>query len=163
MKTLFLIRHAKSSWANTLQQDFDRPLNDRGNRDAPMMAQRLLKDRHAVDAFISSPAKRAIATCKYFVSAFGRKEKEIIQKPELYHAPVKVFYQVIEETDDNFNSIAVFAHNPGITEFANELSNVHIDNMPTCSIYAVKIEIAAWKEFAGSKKNFMLFDYPKKV
>jgi phosphohistidine phosphatase len=74
-----------------------------------------------------------------------------------------VFYQVIEETDANFNSIAVFAHNPGITEFANELSNVHIDNMPTCSIYAVKIEIATWKEFAGSKKNFMLFDYPKKA
>lgn len=161
MKTLLLIRHAKSSWSDASQQDFDRTLNERGHKDAPEMAKRLLKKNITVDAFISSPAKRALTTCKYFAEAYKRKEKEIIFKPELYLAPVTAFYHVIGNIDDSLHNIAVFAHNPGISEFANELTNVNIDNMPTCSIFAVSVNTESWQNFLKSEKKFMFFDYPK--
>ena len=161
MKQLLLIRHAKSSWDSLSQKDFDRPLNDRGHRGAPMMAKRLLDKKIDIDAFISSPAKRAFTTCKYFAETYNVKEKNIIAIPELYHAPVKNFYEVIINTDDVFNTIAIFSHNPGITEFVNELTDAAIDNMPTCGIFGVKAAISHWKDFEAAAKTFWFFDYPK--
>ncbi len=161
LKSLIIIRHAKSSWDNYLQKDFDRPLNDRGHKDAPIMAKRLMDKKVTIDAFISSPAKRAFTTCKYFIKAYNRKEKDIIQKPELYEASVADFYEVIYGVDETFDNIAVFSHNPGITAFVNELTKTAIDNMPTCGIFAVKIDIVQWKEFPKAEKEFWFFDYPK--
>ena len=108
MKSLLVTRHAKSSWDNPLQKDFERTLNERGHRDAPAMAKRLLDKKIEIDAFISSPAKRALTTCKYFAEAYDVKEKNIIVIPELYHASVNVFYNTIAKTDDAW-------YNPGIT------------------------------------------------
>ncbi len=161
MKQLLLVRHAKSNWDNPSLDDFDRPLNDRGNKDAPTMAKRLLEKKIAIDAFISSPAKRAFTTCKYFAAAYGIKEKQIQCFQDLYLAGVQNFYDVIKRIDDNYNSIAVFSHNNGITSFANELTKTQVDNMPTCSIFAVKLDIKHWKDFEKAKKEFWFFDYPK--
>jgi phosphohistidine phosphatase len=161
MKNLLVIRHAKSSWDNFTQPDFDRPLNDRGNRDAPVMAKRLLKREVAIDAFVSSPANRALTTATYFAEAYDKKLKHIVQVDILYHAEVNVFYKVIDELDDHFKTVAIFSHNPGITEFVNSLTNTRIDNMPTCGIFAVKASIKNWKHFAAEKKDFWFFDYPK--
>jgi phosphohistidine phosphatase len=161
MKQLLLIRHAKSSWDDPLQNDIDRPLNKRGKKDSPVMAERLLDKKIKVDAFISSPAERALSTCIYFAKTYDVKKKEIIQVDELYNAQVENFYNVISEVDDSFDSIALFSHNPGITEFANELTDVHVDDMPTCSIFAVKADIEKWKEFTEGEKLFWFFDYPK--
>ncbi|HEX8332365.1 MAG TPA: histidine phosphatase family protein [Segetibacter sp.] len=161
MKNLLIIRHAKSSWDSFTQHDFDRPLNDRGNRDAPMMAKRLLKREVDIDAFVSSPANRALTTATYFAEAYDRKQKHIIQVESLYHAEVNVFYKVIDEFDDDFKTVAIFSHNPGITEFVNSLTNTRIDNMPTCGIFAVKAGIKNWKDFAAAQKDFWFFDYPK--
>jgi phosphohistidine phosphatase len=161
MKQLLLIRHAKSSWDDPLQNDIDRPLNKRGKKDAPEMAERLLDKKIKIDAFISSPAERALSTCIYFAKAFDVKKKEIIQVDELYNAQVENFYKVIGEVDDTFDSIAIVSHNPGITAFANELTDVHVDDMPTCSIFSVKADIEKWKEFTEGEKLFWFFDYPK--
>ena len=161
MKTVLVIRHAKSSWDNVLQKDFDRPLNERGLKDAPAMAKRLLQKDIPLDAFISSPALRALTTCTYFAKAYGKKEKEIITYPELYNAVPQAFSKVIKNTDDAFDNIALFAHNPGITDFANSLTNVRIDDMPTCGIFAVKADITHWKDFEKATKEFLFFDYPK--
>ncbi|HXL54900.1 MAG TPA: histidine phosphatase family protein [Chitinophagaceae bacterium] len=161
MKQLLLIRHAKSSWDDPSQNDFDRPLNKRGKKDAPEMAERLLDKKIKIDAFLSSPAERALDTCIYFTKAFDVKKKEIIQIPELYNAQVENFYKVVSEVDNSFDTIALFSHNPGITEFVNELTDVHIDDMPTCSIFAVKADIKNWEEFTEGEKLFWFYDYPK--
>ncbi len=161
MKQLLLIRHAKSSWETSGENDFDRPLNDRGNRDAPSMAKRLLGKKISIDAFISSPAKRALRTASYFAEAFKRKPKEIITIPSLYLPAVKSFYEAIAEADNNWQTVAVFSHNPGITEFVNELTTVHVDNIPTCGIFAIKFNGSKWKSFEHAQKEFWFFDYPK--
>ncbi len=161
MKELLIIRHAKSSWANPGQDDYDRPLNNRGEHDAPMMAQRLLDRKIKIDAFVSSTANRAFTTASYFAEAYKRKQKEIVGMKKLYHAYPDIFYEVIRELDDKYNSVAIFAHNPGITYFANELTLTKIDDMPTCGIFALKITIEQWKDFEKGKKAFWFFDYPK--
>lgn len=161
MKNLLIIRHAKSSWDLLTQHDFDRPLNDRGKRDAPIMAKRLLKRDVKIDAFVSSPANRALTTATYFAEAYEKKLKHITQIEILYHAEVSVFYKVVEELDDDKKTVAIFSHNPGITEFVNTLTNTRIDNMPTCGIFAVKADIKTWKDFSSAEKEFWFFDYPK--
>ena len=161
MKTILLIRHAKSSWDDVALSDFERPLNDRGKRDAPMMARRLTDKKIKIDSFVSSPAKRAKKTAFFFAKEFGVDENDIVYKTELYAAPKDVFYEVIEKLDNSSDHVAVFSHNPGITEFANSLTSVHADDMPTCSIFAVKSDAKKWNDFAASKKEFLFFDYPK--
>ena len=163
MKTLLLVRHAKSSWDDITQSDFERPLNERGKTDAPKMGKRLHKSKVKIDAFISSPAKRAKKTAQYFIKEFDGKEDDIIFISSLYDASVSDFNAAIKTIDDKYDNVAIFSHNPGITMFANELvSGVDIDNMPTCSVFAVKADTDKWKDFSKTKKEFLFFDYPKK-
>lgn len=161
-KTLLVIRHAKSSWDIGTFNDFERPLNDRGKRDAPEMAKRLKEKNVLIDAFIASPAKRAKKTAEYFIEEYSRAKDDIVFVSKLYHAPAQVFSEVLEELPDHFNTIAVFSHNPGITEFVNLLTEVRLDNMPTCGIFAVKV-LGQWKDFRKIKKEFLFFDYPKNI
>ena len=161
MKSLLLIRHAKSSWNNDALNDFDRPLNERGKKEAPEMANSLIKNKIPVDLFVSSPARRAKKTAKLFIKEFGRDENEILFIPGLYHASVETFIKIISQLRDDCETVAVFSHNPGITEFANTLTSVQIDNMPTCSIFAVKAAVNHWKEFEDAEKELLFFNYPK--
>lgn len=161
MKKLLIIRHAKSSWDAAVQSDFDRPLNERGLKDAPAMAQRLLKKEVKIDQILSSPANRALTTATFFAKAYGIKTKKILEVPELYHAGIIVFNRVIDELDDDDKSVAIFSHNPGITDFVNSLTNVRVDNVPTCGIFAVKAAVKSWKDFGAAEKEFWFFDYPK--
>ena len=161
MKTLIVIRHAKSSWANIGEKDFDRPLNERGKEDAPKMAAKLVKANLKVDAFVSSTAKRARKTAKAFVEAYGKTKDEIILSNDLYNAPANVFYETVTALNDSNNTVALFAHNPGITDFVNTLCSVKLDEMPTCGIFAVQIPITEWKNFKDTEKEFLFFKYPK--
>ncbi len=161
MKQLLIIRHAKSSWDLSTLKDFDRPLNDRGNKDAPMMAKRLLDKKVAIDAFVSSTAKRALSTSTHFAKTYKQPQENIIQFPELYHAMPDIFYSVISKISDDLNTISIFSHNPGITEFVNELTTTRVDDMPTCAIFAVNINCNSWRDFKTAKKDFWFFDYPK--
>jgi phosphohistidine phosphatase len=161
MKTLLLIRHAKSSWDNAILHDRDRPLNERGRRDAPEMASRLVKAGTPIDSFVSSPAKRASKTAELFIREYGKKEEEILFIPELYHPAVQTFYDVIATFDDAYDHVAIFSHNPGITAFVNSLAVVQLDNMPTCAVFAVGCRVASWTGFSAAGKEFLFFDYPK--
>ncbi|HEX6915428.1 MAG TPA: histidine phosphatase family protein [Chitinophagaceae bacterium] len=161
MKKLLLVRHAKSSWDHISQPDFERTLNDRGHRDAPRMAKRLLKEEIEIDAFLSSPAVRALTTAEYFAEAWDVKKKHVVQEPALYHPTAEVFFDVISRIDDRHNCVAIFSHNPGITEFANTLCSHRVDDMPTCAVFAVKADIKSWKDFREAEKKFWFFDYPK--
>ncbi len=161
MKQLLLVRHAKSSWANIGQDDFDRPLNDRGLKDAPSMAERIKTKGIQIDQIISSTALRAITTAKYFAEAYEQKPSHILQLKQLYHAPPAVYYQVIQHIDDSIKTAAIFAHNPGITDFINEQELNYVPNMPTCGVFAINIETDHWADFNTAKKTFWFFDYPK--
>ena len=163
MKTLLLVRHAKSSWDDIALSDFERPLNERGKNDAPKMGKRLRKKDVKIDAFISSPAKRAKKTAEYFIKEFDREANEIILVSALYDAGTNNFSDTIKDIDDKYKSAVIFSHNPGITDFANQLiDKANIDNMPTCSVFAVKADVEKWKDFSKAKKEFLFFEYPKK-
>jgi phosphohistidine phosphatase len=161
MKTLILIRHAKSSWADSGMNDFDRPLNERGKKDAPEMAERLLKKDIQIDAFVTSTANRARKTCAAFMEVFHASIEQRILKEELYLAPPQRFIEVIEKLSDEIENTAIFAHNPGITEFANSLTNVKVDDMPTCAVFAMQVKTSKWSSFSKAEKTFLFFDYPK--
>jgi phosphohistidine phosphatase len=161
MKQLFLIRHAKSSWDDLTISDFERPLNGRGKKDAPEMAKRLADKKIEIDAFVSSPAKRAKKTCKYFAKEFDLSKDEVIFENKLYEAGTQNFFEVIENLKNKWDSVAIFSHNPGITDFANSLTNEKIDNIPTCGIFAVKIKTKHWSDFKEAEKEFLFVDYPK--
>jgi len=162
MKKLFLIRHAKSSWDNASAKDFDRPLNERGMRDAAQMSHRLQKKINDIDVFFSSPALRALSTAEKFVAAFKKDPAQIIAEQQLYLAPASFFEQLINNIDNSFYAAAIFAHNPGITDFANTLTSViRTDNIPTCGIFAVQAAVDNWKKFSTAKKELLFYDYPK--
>lgn len=161
MKTLLLVRHAKSSWEAPGLSDFDRPLNERGKKDAPEMAKRLKEKGVEIDLFVSSPAKRARKTAKHFAAEFGVKKEDIQLVDELYMATQEAFQKTIIELNDKNTVAAIFSHNPGITEFANSLTNVRIDDMPTCSVFAVQADTDSWSSFENAEKKFLFFDYPK--
>lgn len=161
MKTLLLIRHAKSSWDNIADTDFERPLNERGKHDAPIMAKRLHDKKIEINLFVSSPAKRAKKTAEIFMDEFGIKEKKLLTIPDLYEGSPNNFYTAIEDLKNKIDTVALFAHNPGITDFINSLECHPIYEMPTCGIFAVKIKTKKWKDFKDADKEFLFFDYPK--
>ena len=161
MKTLILVRHAKSSWDVVGLSDFDRPLNERGKKDAPEMAKRLKDHGIKADLFVSSPAKRAKKTARYFAEEFGTKKDDIILIDELYAANVDTFKKVVSNFKDSDETVVLFSHNPDITEYANSLTNVRVDDMATCAMFAVQAETEKWAEIENAEKKFLFFDYPK--
>ncbi len=128
------------------------------------MAKRLHKERNVeLDAIVSSPAKRAFATAKFFAEEFDVKKKHIIEWPKLYEASVEDFYTAVEGIDNDYDLVALFSHNPGITSFVNQLTNARIDDMPTCAVFALHIKTGSWKDFKTAEKEFWFFDYPKNI
>ncbi|GAO42440.1 SixA phosphatase family protein [Flavihumibacter petaseus] len=160
MKSIYVVRHAKSSWGDLTLPDFDRPLNDRGQRNAPEMAQRLLQKGVAIDLFVSSTAKRALQTAMHFARAYQQPAEVIQLHEELYHAPASVYSDVISTLDDKASSVAIFGHNPGISFFVNELCSTRIDEMPTCGVFAVSAPISHWADFPAATKSFLFFERP---
>lgn len=163
MKQLLIIRHAKSSWDSALITDFDRPLNDRGKRDAPNMANRLKQKNIIIDLFVSSTANRAQSTAAIFMQQMQSPSSRLLLVNELYLAPAKAFYQIIAAIEDQYQSIALFSHNPGITDFVNSLTNMRTDNVPTCGIFAVSVDTKKWANFEKAEKQFLFYDYPKLI
>ena len=163
MKTLFIIRHAKSSWDASNVDDFDRPLNERGKRDAPRMGKRFKeKDIHP-DLMVSSPAKRALSTAKRIAEVLKYKKDDIKSDRRLYHADEEIILTVIRELKDNRDVVMLFGHNPGLTEFVNSLmdGSQDIDNIPTCGVVAFQFSIEHWAEIDWGKGKMLFFDYPK--
>ena len=161
MKTLLLIRHAKSSWTSNDLSDFDRPLNERGKKDAPVMAKRIKSKKIKIDAFVSSPAKRAKKTAEIFMHELDAKKNKLVIIPSLYEASLHNFYDAIHNLEDEFDGVALFAHNPGITDFINSLECSPVYNMPTCAVYGLTIKTKSWIDFKTAPKGFLFFDYPK--
>jgi phosphohistidine phosphatase len=162
MKTLFLGRHAKSSWNDSGISDFERPLNDRGERDAPEMGQRLAQKHRTADIILSSAAVRARTTAAILAKEWGYA-KDIILEPKLYESSPSEMLDFIHELEDDMMSALVIAHNPTITWLAHLLGNLSIGNVPTCGIVVLKIPCHKWLEVVEGRAELIEFDFPKKV
>lgn len=162
-KELFLVRHAKSSWANPQQRDFDRPLNERGLRDAPTMAERLWKLNKRPALWVSSPAVRAAATARAFATVFQMPEQKIEWDADLYLPEPDYFEVLLRKTPDEVDSMVVFSHNPGITLFANRFQGIHLDNIPTSGMFSVQLLTDSWRSFRYDQVSFQFFDFPKNL
>lgn len=162
MKRLTLIRHAKSSWADPGMADFDRPLNERGQRDAPMMGQRLAQRQMQPDLLLSSPANRALTTARTIAAEIGYPVEHIATEPRIYEAEVSHLVDVVQQLDDRYRHVFLFGHNPGFTELSYYLSNHRVDNIPTCGVFCIDFDFDAWAEVAPGSGGLVFFDYPKK-
>jgi phosphohistidine phosphatase len=143
MKTLFLVRHAKSSKDDPSLADRERPLNDRGRRDAPRMGERLAKRAVEPDLIVSSPAVRALTTAKLFAEELDYKAKDIVVDERLYASTSDDLLEVIHELDDGRKRVMLFGHNPEMSDLAHRLSD-KIGDMPTCAVAEFEFDAKSW-------------------
>lgn len=162
MKTLYLVRHAKSSWEYEELDDFERPLNIRGKRDAPYMSKILAGKNIKPELIISSPALRAYSTARIFAVNLDYPLSKLQSSELLYEARASSYFDLIHEIDDSFQSVMLVSHNPGITFMSNALGNKFIDNVPTTGIVAVELNVNSWKEVEADCGRLLFFEYPKK-
>lgn len=161
MKTLYLLRHAKSSWEDPELKDFERPLNKRGASDVPVMAERFSNRRKKVDCIISSPALRAKTTARLFAEGIHYPEDNIVSNPELYFAGTGMLLKAASLADETCESVMLVGHNPAITEFANAMAGCDIDNVPTCGLLELTLPIEHWADIELHGAALVGFDYPK--
>lgn len=161
MKTLYLVRHAKSDWGNENLKDIDRPLNQRGYNDAYLLSKQFAKEHAHPQLVMTSTATRAYSTCTIFARALNYKEENILLVPQIYEAPVDSILSSIAAIDDKTNSLMVFGHNPGFTDTLNTISDSDINNLPTCGILGIKFDIKNWNEVYTKKGKAFLSLFPK--
>ena len=160
-KELILVRHAKSSWGDINLDDHDRPLNRRGERNAPEMGVRLAGTGVRPQAMFTSTALRAATTAEIIAEAIGFPQGEIVKEPGLYHADVEDWLTWITGLDNAWNTVMAFGHNPGITELAAGVWGLPVQNVPTCGVVSLRFEISEWEKTTTRKPAVALFDYPK--
>lgn len=160
-KRLILVRHAKSDWGDFTLKDFDRPLNQRGHKNAPEMAARLVDKGIRPNAIVTSTALRAITTAKYFASAWQVDADQLITQSAIYEATTATLLKVINQFDQQFDTIAMFGHNPGFTDLLNYLTDEQISDMPTCGVAIIDFPFDDWSMVSGGTGDLALFDYPK--
>lgn len=160
MKTLYLIRHAKSSWKDHSLDDFDRPLNKRGKRDAPFMGELLADNEIFPDIIYSSPAKRARDTAKTIAQKIGYT-KEIVFDERIYEFNFVTLVRIIKEIDNTFESAFLFGHNPILNIFMEEYCGFD-ENIPTCGVIKIIFNCDDWKKITPKNCEFIEFEYPKK-
>ncbi|MFC6356019.1 SixA phosphatase family protein [Luethyella okanaganae] len=165
MRTLVLIRHAKSSWDTVGLADHDRPLNDRGRRDAPRMGRRLARRGTVPDLIVTSSAVRARSTAELIASELGAgtvvEAARIAVDERLYASSVEELALVIRSLDDDLGCVALVGHNPEISELARRFSN-EIDEMPTTAVVELSFDLASWADFGVTAPTMVLFDSPRR-
>lgn len=154
-KTLYIARHAKSSWDDASLSDFERPLNKRGKKDAPFMAKLLKEKGIKPDLILSSPAKRAKTTAKHYHEELGSKLKF---DERIYEASLMSLIYLAQETFEHVDSLMIVGHNPGLTMLNDRLSDKSIYNIPTCAVVAIEFE----DEIVAHKGIQLFYEYPKK-
>jgi len=158
-KALYLIRHAKSDWADSSLADIDRPLNQRGYRDAHAMAKELKAKGVMPDIIVTSPAIRAMSTAMIFIEELQFPENQVIINKSLYESSAENLVNQLLTFHEEAKTVFLFGHNPSISQVANLLTEVRIDEVPTCGIVGVGFRENSWK--ATDSGFLILFDYPK--
>jgi phosphohistidine phosphatase len=161
MKTLILVRHAKSSWEDAALPDKERPLNERGKRDAPDMGKRLAKRDVKPELILSSPARRAFATAKIIAKSLGYKLKNIVVDDRLYPGAADELLNSIHRLDKQLDRVMIVGHNPALADLAHRLSS-EIDRMPTCAVAKFRFDVKAWSMVDTSSLATVRLEHPKK-
>ena len=172
MRTLYFCRHAKSSWADPGQKDIDRPLNERGQRNAPFMAGLFRERGEPVQLLVSSPANRAISTARFFSAELGAREvgsiepdgpfPQLVQEKALYDASAKTILHVINTLPGSLEQVMLFGHNPGFTELVELLGSETIGNLPTCGLARIDLPIDTWQAASHGLGTLVWIDAPKR-
>jgi phosphohistidine phosphatase len=163
MKTLFLVRHAKSSWKDATLADRDRPLNKRGKRDAPRMGKRLASRGARPDIMITSPAIRARKTATKIANEIGYTKHRIVVDESMYLGGTTGMLKVIRSLDHGVSTAILFGHNPGMTDLVNYLAHTDIENVPTCGVAEIHFNADSWADVVGGGGELADFDYPKRI
>ena len=161
MKIITLVRHAKSDWKDTSLSDKQRPLNRRGERDAPEMGKRIAKHGIRPSLIIASPAVRAWTTAKIIASAISYPAEFLQRDESLYLASLNDLLDAVAAQDDGFNNLMVVGHNPGLTDFANFLVPGLTNNLPTSGVVSVQFKGDDWSLYEQPKTELIAYDYPK--
>ena len=161
MKTLYIIRHAKSSWDSSVKSDYERALNKRGERDAPLMGMVLKQKDIKPNLILSSSAKRAKKTALIIAEQIGYKASDIIFDENLYLASPSEILEIIQNVDSHVETLFVIAHNPGMTDFINQFYKDRISNLPTTGVFSMEFDIVDWRSIKSTPAKNCIFDYPK--
>lgn len=162
-KSLYLVRHAKSSWKDPSLDDKERPLNKRGKRDAPKIGKRLARAGVRPDRIISSPAVRALTTARNIAEELGIKKSEIEVNDAIYSFNSDGLMEAIRGFDDSLDTVMLVGHNPAITILLNDLAGEDIDNVPTCGVAHLEMNTESWARVNKGRAELLSFDYPKKT
>ena len=158
MKTVILLRHAKSSWDNVNLADHERPLNKRGNKDAPKVGE-ILGESFQPDLVLCSTSRRTLETYKHIKQYLGEHTFE--ERRSLYHASSGDLLDTIKSCDDQFDCLLIIAHNPGITDAFYRLCNVRIDNVPTAGVGIIRFKTNSFQDIEMYGGKLAFFTYPK--
>jgi phosphohistidine phosphatase len=161
LKTLFLVRHAKSSWDDPELADADRPLSGRGRRSARKMGRRLAKRSADPDLVLSSPAVRALKTARIIARRLDYSRRKVLVSPRLYACSADELLHTVRTLDDRFRTVLIVGHNPEITAFARRFC-ARITHMPTCAVARFTFDLTSWAQVDASKPTETEFDYPRK-
>lgn len=162
MKTLYIIRHAKSSWEYDELHDLERPLTERGVADALLMANVLMKKNITPGLALSSPALRALTTARIICDALGFDKNKIVLHADLYFKEIPEIVSVIKEKGMQHDAVFLFGHNPTFSNFAHACTKTFTDMIPTCGMVAVQYDIDSWQLMELTKGRLEFFEYPKK-
>ncbi len=160
MKTLYMIRHAKSSWEFDVS-DEKRPLNQRGLSDADLVGKELKTVIKSIDRVLSSPAERAYSTAKIVLSHLDIPESLFGLESRLYDFGGNQVIEVIKNCDDEINTLMIFGHNHAFTSIANLYGNENIENVPTAGVVVIQFDVKKWKNINVGKT--LLKIYPKSL
>jgi phosphohistidine phosphatase len=160
-KTVYIIRHAKSRYAFPGESDFSRPLNETGLQEVEKMSDRLFAIKDKIDKIFCSSALRTRQTANGLCSAWGIAHDKIQFEDGLYHATEEALSQFISSINKTLNTVLIFAHNPGVTNFVNEISaDFKIDDVPTCGAIGIEMKSDSWEDFEKKEKRIICWNYP---
>jgi phosphohistidine phosphatase len=163
MMKLFIVRHAKSDWENETLKDVDRPLNQRGYNDAYFVSSFLKEKGIFPDLMVSSPATRAISTCLIFARELNYPEDKVMLAPSIYEAPFTNICNAVRQFPDYVKTAMLFGHNPGLTDFFNEVTNSRIDNLPTCGVLEIHFHSDRWNTVFDKQGKLFGYLSPKEI
>lgn len=159
MKTVYIVRHAKSSWKYSSVKDHDRPLKERGINDAHLLSKYLAKTIQRPDVFISSSANRALHTGIIFCENFGYPMANLKISKQLYSFSDGYLVKTVKALDDSFDSAIIFSHDHGINTFVNKFGSKPIAHVSTCGVIGIQFKEKNWKDI--KKGNTTLIEFPK--
>ena len=162
MKELCLVRHAKSSWKYPKLDDFERPLNKRGRKNAPFMGKIVHQLGFSPDLIISSPASRAAMTARAFAFEINYPLEKIQYLASIYESNEIDLTHILEGLADNLNKVMLLGHNPALTHLANSIGNYPVSNIPTSGVFCVALDIPFWSGILKKPGKLKFFEFPKK-